>query len=62
VEARPVQLAEGQKVRVKSGLLMDTEGIVIKVTNNKAYVLLESLGYELSAQFEKGNLEPVGGG
>ncbi|TWI81432.1 transcription antitermination factor NusG [Lacibacter cauensis] len=59
VEARPIQLAEGQKVRVKSGLLMDTEGIVIKVTNNKAYVLLESLGYELSAQFEKGNLEPV---
>lgn len=59
VEARPVQLEAGQKVRVKSGLLMDTEGIVIKVSNNRAYVLLESLGYELSAQFEKGNLEPV---
>ena len=39
---------------------MDTEGIVIKVSNNKAYVLLESLGYEMSAQFEKNNLEPVG--
>jgi transcription antitermination factor NusG len=62
VEARPVQLEAGQKVRVKTGLLMDTEGLVIKVVNNKAYVLLESLGYELSAQFEKGNLEPVGEG
>ncbi len=59
VAARPVQLTSGQRVRVKSGLLMDTEGIVIKVTANRAYVLLESLGYELSAQFEKGNLEPV---
>ncbi len=60
VEARPIQLESGQRVRVKSGIMMDTEGIVIKVSNNKAYVLLESLGYELSAQFEKGNLEPVG--
>jgi hypothetical protein len=39
--------------------MMDTEGVVIKVMNNRAYVLLESLGYELTAQFEKTNLEPV---
>jgi transcription antitermination factor NusG len=59
VEARPVRLAEGEKVRVKTGLLMDTEGIVIKVLHNRAYVLLESLGYELTAQFEQRNLEVV---
>lgn len=61
VQARPVQLEDGQRVRVKTGLMMDTEGIVIKVLNNRAYVLLESLGYELTAQFEKSNLEPVVG-
>lgn len=59
VEARPVSLQTGEKVRVKTGLMMDTEGIVIKVVNNRAYVLLESLGYELTAQFEKSNLESL---
>ena len=59
VEARPLSLAAGEKVRVKTGLLMDKEGIVIKVLNNRAFVVLESLGYELTAQFEKNNLEPV---
>jgi transcription antitermination factor NusG len=59
VQATAVPLQSGQKVRVKTGLMMDTEGVVIKVLNNKAYVLLESLGYELTAQFEKSNLEPL---
>ena len=59
VEAKPMSLAAGEKVRVKTGLLMDKEGVVIKLTNNRAYVVLESLGYELTAQFEKTNLEPV---
>jgi len=60
VEARPISVQMGQKVRVKTGLMMDTEGIVIKVVNNRAYVLLESLGYELTAQFEKSNLATIG--
>jgi len=59
VQANPVKIAAGERVRVKTGLMMDTEGLVIKVLNNRAYVLLESLGYELTAQFEKTNLEPV---
>jgi transcription antitermination factor NusG len=59
VQANPMPVKEGQRVRVKTGLLMDTEGEVIKVVNNRVYVLLESLGYELTAKFEKSNLEPV---
>ena len=59
VEASPVTFSAGQKVRIKTGLMMDTEGLVIKVVNNRAYVLLESLQYELTAQFEKTNLEPI---
>ncbi len=59
VLATPIDLNAGQKVRIKTGLMMDAEGIVIKVLNNRAYVLLESLGYELTAQFEKNNLEQV---
>jgi tyrosine-protein phosphatase YwqE len=60
VQANPVSLMAGERVRVTTRLMMDTEGLVIKVVNNRAYVLLESLGYELTAQFEKSNLEPVG--
>lgn len=59
VQANPMNVAAGERVRVRTGLMMDTEGLVIKVVNNRAYVLLESLGYELTAQFEKNNLEPV---
>ncbi|MFN5136342.1 MAG: transcription termination/antitermination protein NusG [Chitinophagaceae bacterium] len=59
VEAKPVKVKAGERVRVKTGVLMDTEGEVIKVVNNRVYVLLESLGYELTAKFDKTNLETV---
>lgn len=59
VEARPVSIQPGDRVRIKSGVLMDLEGLVVKVLNQRAYIQLESLGYELTAQFEKRNLEPV---
>lgn len=59
VQAKPLDVQQGQRVRVKTGILMDTEGEVIKVMNNRVYVLLESLGYELTAKFDKSNIEPV---
>lgn len=59
VEVQRVELAEGQRVRIKTGVMMDHEGVVIKVLNNKAYVVIESLGYMLTAQFEKRNLELI---
>ncbi|HMO34102.1 MAG TPA: UpxY family transcription antiterminator [Lacibacter sp.] len=59
VVARPLGVTPGQRVRVKTGVLMDSEGLVVKVWNQRVYVQLEALGYELSAQFEKTNLEPV---
>ncbi|MFN5333866.1 MAG: transcription termination/antitermination protein NusG [Bacteroidota bacterium] len=59
VQLNPVVLMRGLKVRVKSGVLMDREGIILDIQNKKAYVLLESLGYELTASFELASLEPV---
>ncbi len=59
VQANPLPMSGGQRVRVKSGLLMDTEGEILKIVNNRVYVVLESLGYELTAKFERSNLEPV---
>ena len=59
VQSKPVVLKKGVKVRVKSGVLMDREGIVIDIQNKKACVLLESLGYELIASFELVGLDPI---
>ena len=59
VTARAVAIEVGKKVRVKTGVLMDHEGVVVRTYNNRIYVVLESLGYELTAQFEKHNLEPL---
>ena len=59
VEARQVELVEGQRVRILSGVLTNKEGKVVRVEHNRAYVYIESLGVELTAQFEKKNLEAV---
>lgn len=57
-EAAP--LAVNTKVRVKQGILMNYHGILIELSGNRAKVRIETLGVQLSAQFEKKNLEAVG--
>lgn len=59
VEVRPISLTEGQRVRIRTGVMMNKEGVVVQIKNNRAVVVIESLGYELAAQFEKRNLELV---
>lgn len=59
VETRSVDVAEGQRVRILSGVMTNKEGTVIRIEHNKALVYIESLGIELVAQFEKKNLEAV---
>jgi transcription antitermination factor NusG len=49
------------KVRVKQGVLMNYRGIVLEVIGNKAKVKIESMGIQLSAVFDKKNLELVHG-
>ncbi len=59
VEATPLSLARGERVRVRSGVLMDSEGIIVNVKNKTVVVLLETLGYELTARFDLSSLEPI---
>lgn len=59
VEATQLEIVEGQRVRILSGVLTHKEGMVVRVENNRAFVYIESLGMELTAQFEKKNLEAV---
>ena len=60
-----VEVVEGSlpvhaKVRIKQGVLMNYHGLVIELNGNKAKVRIESMGLQLSAVFDKKNLEVVG--
>jgi transcription antitermination factor NusG len=46
-------------VQVKQGVLMNFKGIVLELHGNKAKVKIESMGIQLSAYFDKKNLELV---
>ncbi len=51
------QLKANAKVRVKQGIMMNYQGLLVEVMGNKAKVRIESMGIYLFAQFDKKNLE-----
>ena len=53
------QLAVNNKVLIRQGVLMNYQGIVVEVSGSRAKVKINSMGLELSAVFDKKNLEPV---
>ena len=46
-------------VRIKQGVLMNHRGLLLEISGNKAKVRIESMGIQLSAVFDKQNLERV---
>lgn len=60
VEVNNTEVTENSKVRIRKGVLMNYEGIVVEVFGNRAFVKIDSLGLQLSAHFDKNNLERVG--
>ena len=59
-----VEVVEGllpvnSTVRIKQGVLMNYHGLVLEIQGNKAKVKIESMGIQLSAVFDKKNLEVV---
>jgi transcription antitermination factor NusG len=59
VELVKIELKKEQRVRVTAGPLMDQEGKVIEIKNKVARVAIDSLGYILVADIEKGKLRGV---
>ena len=53
-------LQVNSKVRIRQGLLMNYHGILLEVQGNRAKVRIDTLGVQLSAQFDKKNLELIG--
>lgn len=60
IEVVDKQLSVHSKVLIKQGVFMNFNGIIIEVIGNKAKVNIESMGIQLSAVFDKKNLEPAG--
>jgi transcription antitermination factor NusG len=59
VTVEDTKLAVNSMVTIKQGVLMNYRGIVLEVIGNKAKVQIESMGVQLSAIFEKKNLQPA---
>ena len=56
VEVRPIDIKAGKKVMVQSGILMGKEGTVKKVMHKKVEVVIESIGFVLSAYIDKSKI------
>jgi transcription antitermination factor NusG len=61
VEVTELSLTVNSTVRIKTGVLMNYQGVLVELIGNKARVKIESMGLQLSAQFDKKNLEHLGG-
>lgn len=48
------------RVKIKHGVLMNYHGILLEVSGKKACVKIESMGLQLTAVFDKKNIELVG--
>jgi transcription antitermination factor NusG len=59
VEVTENNMAINKTVQVKQGVLMNYRGIVLELHGNKAKVRIESMGIQMSAFFDKKNLELV---
>ena len=60
VEVSELSLRVNSTVKIKTGVLMNYQGILVELIGNKARVKIESMGLQLSAQFDKKNLELLG--
>jgi len=56
VEVNPIDIKEGKKVMVQSGIFMGKQGTVKKVLHKKVEVIIESIGFVLSAYIDKSKI------
>lgn len=61
INVEDLSLQVNQKVRIRQGILMNYEGILLEISGNRAFVKIESMGIQLSAHFDKNNIQPVQG-
>lgn len=57
VESKSVVVSS--EVRIKQGVMMNYHGVVVEVLGNRAVVKIDTLDIQLSAHFDKKNLELI---
>ena len=62
VQVEPKGFVVNTEVRIKQGVLMNYKGVVVEVLGNRAVVKIDTLDLQLSAHFDKKNLELIGNG
>jgi len=59
VQSTPINIVPRSKVRIQRGILMNREATVQKIVNKKVEIVIESIGYSLTAFVDKSNLSVV---
>jgi len=59
VQVEPKGLVVNTEVRIRQGVMMNYHGVVVEVLGNRAVVKIDTLDIQLSAHFDKKNLEVV---
>lgn len=59
VSVEKKQLATNSSVRITRGIFMNYKGIVMEIFGNRAIVKIDTMNIQLSAHFDKKNLEPI---
>lgn len=57
VQVEPKGFVVNSEVRVRQGVLMNYKGVVVEVLGNRVVVKIDNLDLQLSAHFDKKNLE-----
>lgn len=57
VESRA--FTQNTRVKIKQGVMMDYKGVIVEILGNKAVVKIDTLDIQLSAHFDKKNLEVI---
>ena len=59
VQVEQTGVIVNSEVRIRQGVLMNYHGIVVEVLGNRAVVKIDTLDIQLSAHFDKKNLELI---
>ena len=62
VQVESKGLVVNSEVRIKQGVLMNYHGIIVEVIGSRAVVKIDNLDLQLSAHFDKKNLEVIDNG
>jgi transcription antitermination factor NusG len=59
VTVTPIEVRKDDKIMIRKGALMDKQAKVIEVLNSLVRVVIESIGFEMTALVEKSNVRVV---